>query len=304
MKNNSRKSLPEKQAFLLSLFRVNIFAPATARPRTWRLLPALTKRAFHFYFMSKQPMETHVVDSFTKGPFKGNPAGVCFPKQELQRFSGWCTWRGRGTSPPAPLQKRGEPDDQYSNRRTALDATAMLKIVQGFGLSETAFVWKTGSDGVYAIRYFSPKQKISLCGHATLAAAKVLFSNTPQTEIHIFIHEQVDLGITRQGEDITMLFPVYNTVAATVPATMLAALGLPTVVNTAFSPKNHIILLEIADDQQLAALRPDFSALLQSYTGINGMLVTAPSSTAAYDSHYRYFWPWAGTTKDLVTGGV
>lgn len=212
-------------------------------------------------------METYLIDSFTKEPFKGNPAGVCFPKQEL-------------------------------------GAAAMLKIAQEFGLSETAFVWETGSDGVYAIRYFSPKQEIPLCGHATLAAAKVLFSKTPQTEIHFRTHEQLDLGITRQGEDITMTFPVYDTVAATVPAAMLAALGLPTVVNTAFSPKNKIILLEIADDQQLAALRPDFGALLQAYTGINGVLVTAPGSTAAYDYHYRYFWPWAGTNEDPVTGGV
>jgi PhzF family phenazine biosynthesis protein len=212
-------------------------------------------------------METYIVDSFTKEPFKGNPAGVCFPRQEI-------------------------------------GPEAMLRIAQEFGLSETAFVRETSTAGVYAIRYFSPKQEIPLCGHATLAAAKVLFSKTPQTEIHFLTHEQVDLAITRQGDDITMTFPVYDTVAATVPPALLAALGLPTVVNTVFSPKNKIVLLEIANDQQLAALQPDFAALLQSHTGINGVLVTAPGSTPAYDYHYRYFWPWAGTNEDPVTGGV
>ncbi|MEL5995056.1 PhzF family phenazine biosynthesis isomerase [Hymenobacter segetis] len=207
------------------------------------------------------------MDSFTKEPFKGNPAGVCFPRQELS-------------------------------------AEAMLKIAQEFGLSETAFVRETSAAGSYAIRYFSPRQEIPLCGHATLAAAKVLFSKTPQTEIHFLTHEQVDLAITRHGDDITMTFPVYDTVAATAPPALLVALGLPTVVNTAFSPKNKIVLLEIADDQQLAALRPDFAALLQSHTGINGVLVTASGSSPAYDYHYRYFWPWAGTNEDPVTGGV
>jgi PhzF family phenazine biosynthesis protein len=189
-------------------------------------------------------METYIVDSFTKEPFKGNPAGVCFPQRELA-------------------------------------AEVMLKIAREFGLSETAFVRETSAAGVYAIRYFSPKQEIPLCGHATLAAAKVLFTKTPQTAIHFITHEQVDLFITRQGDDITMTFPVYDTEAAPVPPALLAALGLPTVVNTAFSPKNRIVLLEIADDRQLAELQPDFSALLQSHTGINGVLVTAPGSTPA-----------------------
>jgi predicted PhzF superfamily epimerase YddE/YHI9 len=35
-----------------------------------------------------------------------------------------------------------------------------------------------------------------------------------------------------------------------------------------------------------------------------GVLVTAPSKTKDYDFHYRYFWPWAGTNEDPVTGGV
>lgn len=212
-------------------------------------------------------METYIVDSFTSEPFKGNPAAVCLLTREP-------------------------------------NAATMLKIAQEFGLSETAFVRETGTAGWYAIRYFSPKQEIPLCGHATLAAAKVLFRKTPGMEIHFLTHEQVELFVTRRGDDITMAFPVYDTEPATVPPALLAALGLPAVVNTAFSPKNKIILVEIADDQQLAALRPDFAALLQAHTGINGVLVTAPGGTAAYDYHYRYFWPWAGTNEDPVTGGV
>jgi predicted PhzF superfamily epimerase YddE/YHI9 len=85
---------------------------------------------------------------------------------------------------------------------------------------------------------------------------------------------------------------------------VLHALGLEAVVNTSYIPKNKIILLEIADSATLAALKPDFNALIHSYENINGVLVTAASNTAAYDFHYRYFWPWAGTNEDPVTGGV
>ena len=54
----------------------------------------------------------------------------------------------------------------------------------------------------------------------------------------------------------------------------------------------------------MANLKPDFSELINSYAGINGVLVTAISDSEGFDFHYRYFWPWAGTNEDPVTGGV
>lgn len=212
-------------------------------------------------------MKLYIVDSFTKLPFKGNPAGVCFPDHKLA-------------------------DEK------------MLMIAREVGFSETAFVHETGQAGVYAIRYFSPKKEIPLCGHATLASAKIIFRNTKDNEIHFITGENIDLFITKKVDEITMQFPVYTTVAAAVPSAMLQALGLTEVKQTSLSPKNKIIIIEITDSDVLASLQPDFNALLGSYEGINGVLVTAPSGTSDYDFHYRYFWPWAGTNEDPVTGGV
>ena len=180
----------------------------------------------------------------------------------------------------------------------------MLRVAREFGLSETAFVLETNKTGSYAIRYFSPKKEIPLCGHATLAAAKVIFKNAPGNEIHFITAEKLDLLITRRDDAITMAFPVYDTIDAITPPAMLQALGLAEVINTAFSIKNKIFLLEINDANVLAALDPDFIALLSSCDHINGVLVTASSNTPGYDFHYRYFWPWAGTNEDPVTGGV
>jgi PhzF family phenazine biosynthesis protein len=212
-------------------------------------------------------MKTFIVDSFTNEPFKGNPAGVCFPGQEISEEK-------------------------------------MLKIAQEFGLSETAFVTPANSIDSYTIRFFSPKKEIPLCGHATLASAKVIFSNPGINEIHFITIQNLDLLIKRRGDEIIMEFPVYDTMEAKVPPAMLQALGLEEVANTAYSPKNKIILLEISDSNLLAALHPDFNALLSSYDNINGVLVTAASNDQEYDYHYRYFWPWAGTNEDPVTGGV
>ena len=212
-------------------------------------------------------MKTYIIDSFTKEPFKGNPAGVCFPGYEISEEK-------------------------------------MLKTAQELGLSETAFIQPTNNSNTYAIRYFSPKKEIPLCGHATLAAAKVLFKNTAENEIHFITAENVDLLITRREDEIIMEFPVYDTINATAPAAMLSALGLTAVTNTAYSPKSKIILLELADTGLLAGLHPNFDALLASHDSINGVLVTAASADKTFDYHYRYFWPWSGTNEDPVTGGV
>ena len=67
-----------------------------------------------------------------------------------------------------------------------------------------------------------------------------------------------------------------------VPKAMLDALGITTIVNTRFSPKNKIILIEINDADTLARLSPDFTTLINSYDGINGVLVTARSNNTDF----------------------
>lgn len=212
-------------------------------------------------------VKTFIVDSFTAAQFKGNPAGVCLLEKELP-------------------------------------ADTMLSIARELGLSETAFVQKL--DGVHrlSIRFFSPKKEIPLCGHATLAAATVIFRDSPGNQLFFINVEQVELLVRRQDAEITMTFPVYDMVPVTVPGSMTVALGISKLVRSSYSEKNKIILLEIEDSDVLAGLNPDFNALVHSYHGINGVLVTARSRDEAYDYQYRYFWPWAGTNEDPVTGGV
>jgi PhzF family phenazine biosynthesis protein len=211
-------------------------------------------------------MKTYLVDSFTNQKFKGNPAAVCV------------------------LEK-------------TLDTTTMQSIATEIGFSETAFIQKI-SDTTYDIRFYTPKKEIPLCGHATLASSKIIFDTTTLQNI-IFINcENVELKIGKSEGKIVMQFPIYQTVEIDVPKSMLDAIGVSTTIATRFSPKNKIILIEINDTDVLANLSPDFLALVNSYNGINGVLVTAQSNNLDFDFHYRYFWPWAGTNEDPVTGGV
>lgn len=212
-------------------------------------------------------MKSYIVDAFTTEPFKGNPAAVCFPQNVLSE-------------------------------------EMMLKIAQEFGQSETAFVLPFTKAGTYTIRYYSPKKEIPLCGHATLAAAKLLFKDPAINEIHFITVNNIDLLITRHKEEIIMEFPVYETNPATVSSAMLQALGLKQIANTVYCAELKIILLEIVGTGLLANLQPDFNELIKTHHSIDGVLITAAAKDGEYDYHYRYFWPWAGTNEDPVTGGV
>ncbi|HEY6437650.1 MAG TPA: PhzF family phenazine biosynthesis protein, partial [Ignavibacteriaceae bacterium] len=211
-------------------------------------------------------MKTYFVDSFTNQKFKGNPAAVCIAE-------------------------------------TDLDSTTMQSIATEIGFSETAFI-KNIDNNTYSIRFFTPKMEISLCGHATLASSKIIFDTTTLQNI-IFINcENVELKIRKANDKIVMQFPVYETTKIDVPKSVLDAMGIDKTVETRFSPDRKIILIEINNSNALANLKPDFLALTNSYAGIHGVLVTAQSNSHDFDFHYRYFWPWAGTNEDPVTGGI
>ncbi len=212
-------------------------------------------------------MKTFIVDSFTDTPFKGNPAGVCIVESQLSDAS-------------------------------------MLHIAQELNCSETAFLHPRETSGTFSIRYFSPKMEIPLCGHATLASAKVLFAIHDLTEVHFINIQRLDLAAKASEGQIVMEFPLYETQPAAAPPALLAALGINAVKNVVYNTETSILLLEIADPQELADLAPDFAALERSHDSINGVLVTAASGTDGYDFHSRYFWPWSGTNEDPVTGGT
>jgi len=211
-------------------------------------------------------MKTYFVDSFTSEKFKGNPAAVCFPETELE-------------------------------------VDTMQKVANEIGFSETAFI-RPISDNTYNIRFFTPKMEIPLCGHAALASSKIIFETTSYENIKFININQVELFIEKEKNNIKMFFPVYDTEDIEVPIKMLDALGIIKIVNKRYNPNTKIILIEIDDAFVLANLKPDFVALTSTYTGINGVLITAISNTNGFDFHYRYFWPWAGTHEDPVTGGA
>jgi PhzF family phenazine biosynthesis protein len=210
-------------------------------------------------------MRTYIVDAFTNAAFKGNPAGVCLVTKPISEAK-------------------------------------MQAIASEINLSETAFVQHKAANN-YSIRYFSPKMEIPLCGHATLASAKVLFENTALNEIQFTTIEQLALNVKKIGKKIGMFFPVYETEKATVSSDLITALGLSKINNCVYNKETNIILLEISSVSELKNLTPNFEVLVNTHNSINGVVITAPS-TDGYDFHSRYFWPWSGSNEDPVTGAT
>ncbi len=212
-------------------------------------------------------MKTLIVDSFTDKPFRGNPAGVCIVETDLSEET-------------------------------------MLRVAQELNLSETAFIRALEKKGTFSIRFFSPKMEIPLCGHATLASARAVFATYGLGDLHFINTQNLDLAARVTPDRVSMTFPVYETRPAEAPPALLQALGIGAIVNACYNAETKILLLEIKDARELAALAPDFAALYESHDSINGVLVTAPSPNRQYDFHSRYFWPWSGTNEDPVTGGT
>jgi PhzF family phenazine biosynthesis protein len=209
-------------------------------------------------------METYIVDAFTNTAFKGNPAGVCLVTQPISEEK-------------------------------------MQAIASELNLSETAFIQHLKENN-YFIRYFSPKMEIPLCGHATLASAKVLFENSDLNEIQFKTFHNIALNAKKEGTKICMEFPLYKTEKVSVNSKMLKALGISKVENCVFNEENQILVLEISDAETLKNLNPDFLALKNSNKKILGVTVTAVSTEDKFDFHSRFFWPWSGSNEDPVTG--
>lgn len=205
-----------------------------------------------------------VVDAFTDRPFAGNPAAVCIL--------------------PRPA-----------------DESWMKDVAREMNLSETAFLHPIDNTSAYSLRWLTPNVEVDLCGHATLAAAHVLWEEGHldpslaarfQTRSGLLIAERVE-------HTIELDFPALATEPISPPEDLAQALGSEIV----FAGKTRMdLLVELPDETTLRALTPNFSSL--GRIPARGVIVTAPSDQAEFDFVSRFFAPQSGIDEDPVTGSA
>ncbi len=239
------------------------------------------------------PHPLFLVDAFTLGPdrpFTGNPAAVCVLDGEA-------------------------------------DAAWMQAVAAEMNLSETAFLHPdppstAGNPGPGAVRcwhlrWFTPAAEVELCGHATLAAAHVLWTTgraDPKHPLPLATRFRGTLTCTRTADDaIAMDFPADPATPVPLPDGLLDTLRLTDEpIRTARS--RYDWLVELPDADAVRAADPDFSAL--AAFDCRGVMLTASGSTTVAapardatdndppDVVSRFFAPRLRVAEDPVTGSA
>jgi len=207
-----------------------------------------------------QTIDFYLVDAFSDHTFGGNAAAVC-PLTE------WL------------------PDD------------LLLKMAQQHNQSETAFFVR--NDEGFELRWFTTQDEINLCGHATLAAAHVIFEylDYPETEIRFSTRFVGELTVARSGDWLTLNFPAWATQPVdNPPPLLLKTLGIAQ-AQAVYAGRDYMVVLE--SQAQVEALQPDIDAMKPL-----GKMVCVTAPGEEYDFVSRFFCPGESVAEDPVTGSA
>jgi len=205
------------------------------------------------------------VDAFTSEIFRGNPAAVV-------PLAAW------------------------------LDETVLQNIAQENNLSETAFFTRAREeDADFHLRWFTPVAEVDLCGHATLAAAHVLFKELGWQQDRVkFSTEQTGIVTVFRCDDdrLQLDFPAWPGKEITIFDEFVQALAArPEQLRLT---RDHMAIFN--SETEVAAVTPHMARLAK----INdvGIIITAPADQLGVDFVSRFFAPHHGIPEDPVTGSA
>lgn len=205
-------------------------------------------------------LKIYQIDSFTDKVFGGNPAAVC-------------------------------PLDQW------ISDELMQNIATENNLSETAFYVK--DDTEYQIRWFTPTMEVNLCGHATLAAAFVLFNyENYQNKLINFVSPRSGLlTVKKQGDLLVMNFP--SDILKKIDSFSELTNGFEIVPNEVLKGKSDYMFV-FENEDQIKGITPKFNEIAKLNS--LGVIVTAKGDNVDFVS--RFFAPQCGINEDPVTGSA
>jgi PhzF family phenazine biosynthesis protein len=219
-------------------------------------------------------MRQWLVDAFASAPFTGNPAAVVEP------FDAW-------------------PDSGW-----------MQKLAQENAVSETAFLLATSDPTRFGLRWMTPALEVPLCGHATLAAAHVLFAELGLAgDTVTFDTLSGPLVVRRVAAGYAMDFPADPPEQVAVTAELEAAFGVP--LREVWAGGYLVVLVDHVD--QVTGCTPDIAQIAvlgrearRERGNIAIACLVADPATATDATHVvsRFFAPGSGITEDPVTGSL
>lgn len=203
------------------------------------------------------------VDAFTDRPFAGNPAAVC--PIDSPRSDAW-----------------------------------MQNVAAEMNLAETAFLLP--QDDGWNLRWLTPVLEVDLCGHATLAAAHILWETgrlARDAQARFYTRSGLLTAAQSPQGLITLDFPAERETETEASLALFAALG----TRPRYVGKNRFDLIaELDDEAAVRALKPDFAQL--ALLPVRGVIVTARADSPDCDFVSRFFAPQCGIPEDPVTGSA
>ena len=162
-------------------------------------------------------------------------------------------------------------------------------------LAETAFV--VPREDMAPLRWFTPTVEVDLCGHATLAAAHVLFSyHYPSLTLVSFSTRSGVLSVSREEDRLSLDLPARPGAPVKISDELVSALGARP--REAYLARDTLAVFDT--EAAIQTLRPDIGLIAALDT--HAVIVSAPGSTADFVS--RFFAPRMGVPEDSVTGSA
>ncbi len=203
-------------------------------------------------------IKQYQVDAFATRAFEGNPAAVC------------------------PLEDW--PDDGL-----------LQAIAEENNLSETAFFAPIAKG--FKLRWFTPVSEVELCGHATLAAAHIIFERFGYTDpVITFETRSGELLVKRHGRLLQMDFPAHPPDPSNISETLVQGLGARPI--DVLAADDYLAVFD--SEATVRAIEPNYTILNQ--LDLRGVIVTAPGNDVDFVS--RFFAPKYGIPEDPVTGSA
>ena len=231
--------------------------------------------------ITTKTIHAQIVNGFVTGGIGGNPAGVVLDADELSE-------------------------------------NEMLSIAAKIGLSETAFVSSSDTEG-FKLDFFTPNRRIAHCGHTTIATFSYLAELGRISEGETS-KETVDgprkISIKNGAAYMEQLAPKYRMPADwakddVTMADFLQSLGItesdldsrigPILVNTG----NSFIVVGVKDGASLRELKPDFdliSVISEKLDLIGYYVFTTDRNVTDKDATTRMFAPRYAIEEESATG--
>lgn len=205
-------------------------------------------------------LKSFQVDAFSKKVFGGNPAVVVMLEEKLANDT-------------------------------------LLQIAKENAVSETAFLLP--EQGYYNLRWFTPDIEMDLCGHATLAAAHILFTEFDYSEDEIiFKTVSGNLKVERKEESYLMDFPQREAEKATLPIEVYDSLSIKPY--EVYKARDYMLLYR--KQEEIENIDIDRSIIDEINLDPGGVIITAPGKDCDFVS--RFFTPQSTIFEDPVTGSA